>query len=119
MGNWLIPLQPYGLARREQVRRQMERKPHPFPQLRVDPATEYRFRTFALAYYTEVGRVPATLHRVKVSEKTGETVAEYDVVYRQPSTGRLVLTRYLYGWQNPAAAKPTMLREYPPRYVAG
>ncbi|MGO6851577.1 hypothetical protein ACCS68_14375 [Rhizobium beringeri] len=78
------------------------------------PAIAKRFHNYRPSFYTKVGLVTAALKKVDISPVTGETVAYYDLVIRDPISGQVESTTYLYAYRGDQIVK---VKEFPVRYL--
>lgn len=65
----------------------------------LDQAHAAYLRGYRPSYWTEVGLVEATLHKIDVSQRNGETIAYYDVTYKKPY-GATLTKRYIWAIRN-------------------
>jgi len=93
-----------------------KRKPREPGAPKMIPHVAKAFHNYRPAYYTKVGLVTCTLQKVDVSPVSGETVAYYDLVIRDPLSGQIETDTYLYGIRNGVIRE---IKKFPTRYKRG
>lgn len=79
---------------------------------KINPSAAKKFYNHTPIFETKHGDIAAKLREVTFSKVNGETIAYYDLVRFDPTTGLKTTTTYMYGIR---AGQIAQLRRYEPR----